>query len=833
MWTEEQISRWKLGKFKMAERKDYESWKAGGNKEETLPTEENEPQYQPEAQPSKGDIQPTYEVEEEAEPVRYDDEGETYEFPEWAEGFEDTYFGDFLSDIYREGRRGYRTARGIESTMNLATGDHSAESIAEFVADQEAIEEVVQSAEMRDFQATVEEDGGGFWGVMRGLWRNPSVAPQIVASSLVSMVNAPALGAGATAYGGITAVGSAAGPVGTALSQIAAIPAGVAALSGVTDGSISYVEFMREELGDKDFNEANVQAILKDPEAMSRIRSRATARGVAVGTIDGLTMGLTRSIGGTGAVTRVGRAVQGATSNLSKPGAALVGAGVESVGGATGEAVAQVASGQEISVSDIVLEGIAELGGPGTILNTARLAGEKTGVLEETQAVEPTGDSKPSADLSELDQPEETTTEYRPSEETVNEIESSGIIAEGTDIEAGTAQIQRVAVRNVLVGLEAQGVKAEDVTIEMIEAEIPRIDVDTVSELQAQGIISEYVDPELAVPIIQRIAVDTVNEIQAQAIETEQIEIANQEITSEIEAPRVVEQSVNELEEAGLEIMSSPEVIAAVEIIPSIVVEEVEAGNTPSVEAIVEETVNEIVARGTLDPDVSIETIIPVIEKIASDIVNELTPANNRPVSTAQVLIDTANAEALDVGPNDPQYTIGPNEEPMTVKEVNSFIDSAPLEELAGAQITVENDPPMQAYVADRIQRAQVTLEQEPDTPNLERVVSLELGLRQYEGTTSTVGKLRKAEISKRIKNIASGLPETDGIVAEATEGTPAKQSILPDSDFSPVPKPEPKVKKESSPIQPSLEEKSRYDKKKQTFVDNPNMIGELSAGRN
>ena len=348
---------------------------------------EQDAPYQSEYASMFGDPQPPQQeqyIGDNEEPVRLDAEGESYELPEGWEGLEDTWLGDFFTDLWREGRRGYRTARASESTAALIASPSEA-NIAEFVQDQEAIERVTQSAEMRDFQATVDEEGGGLYGIFKGILQNPTMPMQVIVSSMAGMVNAPALAAGATTWGGVSAAGAVGGPIGAAIAQVAAIPAGIGALSGVTDGLISYTEFMREELQKKGlaFNEENVQEILGDKEAMATIRSRATARGVAVGVIDGLTAGI-----GKGLTGRL-------TSKFGVKGGALAISGIESVGGATGEAVAQQVSGQETNLSDIVLEGIAEVGGPGTISNVVGAIKEQTTPTDPTSELDQELDNEP------------------------------------------------------------------------------------------------------------------------------------------------------------------------------------------------------------------------------------------------------------------------------------------------------------------------------------------------------------------------------------------------------------------------------------------------------
>ena len=418
---------------------------------------------------------------------------------------------------------------------------------------------------------------------------------------------------------------------------------------------------------------------------------------------------------------------------------------------------------------------------------------------------------------------------------TVNQVESSGIVAEGVEIETAIPQIQRIAVRSVLVGLEAEGVKVEDITPEIIEENIPRIGVETVSELQEQGIISPDVKPEAVVPVIQRIAVDTVNEIKAQAAVQQEVNIAHRDVTAEINAPRLTQEVASEIEATGVIDINTPAVQAAIETIPNIVIEEIKGDGATTVESVVEKTVNAITEKGVITEDQPIEVLEPVIRRIAQHTVNELTPGGVVVTPLPEIITEVLNAEA--VNPAGTQVTIGPNNDPISDQEVETFVENATDEELVEANIQVNNDPVFEEWITDKVTRAAISIAYAPiglTVDNKDRIVDLEVGLTRYEDNDTTVGKAIKTEINRRIKNIAMGKPEMDGIITEATEGKPAQNnSILGDESFAPIKKP---IKPKAEPkIKPSLEEtkKSYFDRRRNVQSEaysNPDYLGEMRS---
>ena len=276
---------------------------------------------------------------------RRDASGETYVLPEGFEGLEDTVIGDFFTDVWRAGAESGTAQRALVSASSWLDRQDP-ESIQEFMDANIRSQNAEVSAEMLDFQKRKDECGGGAWCTLKAIAANPSVATQIMASSLVGMTS---LEAGGAAIGG-AGVGSFIPGVGTGVGAFAAA-------GGYTDAMVSFSDFIGEELGEgTDWNNVSqeqVVNILNDPEKLSRIRGKAAARGISIAVVDALTFGI---------------ASKAVTKTLSKTGskalATTAGLGVESTGGAAGEFVAQVTAGQDIDTGEILLEGIAELGGP-------------------------------------------------------------------------------------------------------------------------------------------------------------------------------------------------------------------------------------------------------------------------------------------------------------------------------------------------------------------------------------------------------------------------------------------------------------------------------------
>ena len=745
---------------------------------------------------------------------RYDAEGERYVFSEGLEWFEDTVIGDFISDMYQDVERGWAQARGIENLSQIITGNYDHQDVVELVKDQKAIEALGSSAEMRDFQKTVADNGGGLWGVILGIAKNPSIIPGVILSSFVSMANAPSIAAGASVWGTTTAAGTAiGGPIGTFLSQLAAAPAALGVASGITDGSISFVEFMREELDKRgeEFNVANVTRLLGDKEVMSTIRSRSAARGTSVGVIDALTAGLSAK-----AARVIGKATKSA--KLSK----LGGVGVEGIGGSTGEALAQVTSGQDFNIADIALEGFAELGGPGALRAAAVGSAEVAG-LKETEAYvdpeAPLGPEPPIATYGNLTEEGELNAFEVEGEgsldssvdtkvdEAVTDLSNEKTITSDSSTVKDTVPAIKAAAKkaigkalayergDVIVGDHLDGIQgAVDEAIASNEDPI------------AAGIISEVSEdlgPAITAAISElgeQVDIDTLDGASPQVVEAvlAQLEgegkiipgIDREDLTPLI--TQIADQALGQIKESGIGVSStqstSPDAVA---------------------QQILEEALAEVSETGSLETAADIASALPVMQQIIAAAMNKLSPTKLEVPNKAKAVNAQLNAEAIEV--EGEGHSIGINSEPMSKGEVIAFVEDAIANqrwhELAVTPIIVNNDPELHAYVHDRKYLAQLELGYPQDTPSRARIIELERLKLEYIDSKLDGPKLRLAELKKRIKNLMAGLPEEEGIVKEGTETTPAKKSILTKTEYDAPPAPVKPEKQAASTEDPRIQE--------------------------
>ncbi len=252
---------------------------------------------------------------------------------------------DFIGDIYRAAKTGFYQGRVAGQASDIffdGKANVDKEAIQEYVNAAKQLRDAPVSDEMVEFTETVQDNGGGVKGFIFGLLKNPSVAPQVVVSSMVGMFN-QAGAAGATVGG---AAGSVVPILGTATGAIAGATLG-------TETALSFSEFIQEELDKQnmELTTENVEAIFQDPEAMKRIRGRALARGLTIAVIDAVTAKMGGRVIKEG--VRTGKRAKAVTKSL----------GIEATGGGAGEAGARALAGQEMDVAEIGLEAVS----PGVI----------------------------------------------------------------------------------------------------------------------------------------------------------------------------------------------------------------------------------------------------------------------------------------------------------------------------------------------------------------------------------------------------------------------------------------------------------------------------------
>lgn len=286
-------------------------------------------------------------------------------------------FGEAVDDIGRSVYRGYKQGIMSENASDLLLrgGQSTPEDIASFLKANKDLQEVGESEEFRDYQR-IQKEEGGFYGVVKGIAANPTILPELIVSSLVGMASdkdsraafASALGTGAGTGAGVGAVAGGVGALpGAVAGTLAAVPFAFGAAGAAMEMGATFAELLQEELGEGvELTKENVKSVLEDKEAYKRIRNKSVARGLTIGTIDVFTGKLAGSVGAK-ILTKSGtRSISQAPKSavLKSLGAATA---IEGVGGSAGEAAARFAIGQDMDISEIALEGIAEL--PGGVIN--------------------------------------------------------------------------------------------------------------------------------------------------------------------------------------------------------------------------------------------------------------------------------------------------------------------------------------------------------------------------------------------------------------------------------------------------------------------------------
>ena len=331
-------------------------------------------------------VSPSAPTSSATQPIDEEEDYFTGSFGNVLRGFDNIVplgIGDFVDDMARSVSSGYRQGTVAEAADRLLLKGHKAtpEQLKKFIDANKEAQQIKPSAEMQNYTKIYEEEGKGFWGVIKGLASNPSIIPEVMASSLTSMATntdaltaaGSAIGTGAT-YGAITGAAATpefagAGAIPGAISGAAsAVPYAFGLASTVVETGATFGELLTEELKGKEMTKENVKAILESPEKLKSIRNKAIARGVVIGTLDALTGKLASGVGAKILTKSASRSAAGVAAKSAVVKSTSVGAGIEAAGGSIGEAAARAAIGQDMDVSEIALEGLAEL--PGGVRST-------------------------------------------------------------------------------------------------------------------------------------------------------------------------------------------------------------------------------------------------------------------------------------------------------------------------------------------------------------------------------------------------------------------------------------------------------------------------------
>jgi len=343
-------------------------------------------------------VSPSVPTSSVTQPIDEEEDYFTGSFGNVLRGFDNIVplgIGDFVDDMARSVASGYRQGDVAQAANDLLLKGHKAtpEQLQKFIDANKNAQQMKPSDEMNEYNKIYEEEGKGFWGVIKGLVNNPTVIPEVLTSSLTSMAtNTDALKAGVAAIGTGAAIGATTGgtagavagsvvPVaGTAVvgaggaaagalsGAASAVPYAFGLASTVVETGATFGELLTEELGGKEMTKENVRAILEDPNKLQSIRNKAIARGIVIGTVDALTGKLASGVGAKILSKSAAKSATGVATRKAVTKSVATGAAIESAGGSLGEFSARAVTGQDMDVSEIALEGLAEL--PGGVRST-------------------------------------------------------------------------------------------------------------------------------------------------------------------------------------------------------------------------------------------------------------------------------------------------------------------------------------------------------------------------------------------------------------------------------------------------------------------------------
>jgi len=270
---------------------------------------------------------------------------------------------DLIGDIYRAGKQGLMQGNTADEAASLmiSGSDATDEQVEAFLQSQEALQNQGTTDEMMNFNRIYDQADNKFAGFLEALAKNPSAILQIGAQTITQLMNPASLAAGGAtiaagaAYGAGT--GAFAGGVGAAPGALigafnpGTLRTAFAMASGALESSLSFAEFIKEEIDKRDdleFNEDGIKAILRNEDAFNRIWRKSVGRGAAIGIIDRLSLGVGGRI--IKAKKLTGKAAVGTTL------------ATEMIGGGVGESAARALVGQEQDVREI---GFETIGGAG------------------------------------------------------------------------------------------------------------------------------------------------------------------------------------------------------------------------------------------------------------------------------------------------------------------------------------------------------------------------------------------------------------------------------------------------------------------------------------
>jgi hypothetical protein len=307
----------------------------------------------------------------------------TQEKPTWIEqipGIGKNEVTDFFGDIYRSASSGWAAGKTVDEAFDVFKGkEASDDEIMSFIEKSRELEGKGQTDEVQALSkkmASLRKEGyNGVAAFFGAWWDNPSAMLQIATQSLAQMAAAltdseEVRGTAAAAAGGGAALGAG---VGAGFGGIGAAPGAIAGsiggfmggLSGSMEAGMTTAQLIQEEsikdglewgsLSDKERFDY-VRKIQNDTEKFNDIKSKAVARGMTIGSIDGVMGAILPGVGNV-AFKSVGKGAKSALAQAARVGST---AALETAGGIASEVAGQAAAGQEFNLEEILIEGFAD-----------------------------------------------------------------------------------------------------------------------------------------------------------------------------------------------------------------------------------------------------------------------------------------------------------------------------------------------------------------------------------------------------------------------------------------------------------------------------------------
>ena len=294
---------------------------------------------------------------------------------------------DFFGDFIRAGKSGWHGGTSVNESFDLFKKGKNMtdEEVVELVKRFREMEGAGQTDEMLAFSSRFEklkEKYGGIGGTLAAWWDNPTVMAQYTTQSLVQMAAsaidseevlgtaAASSGAGALAGAGAgAALTSVGGPFAIFGAGAGGIGGGIGGfmggLSGAMETGLTTAQLVQETAEEQGLNWATmtdeerigfIRKATNDEKSFNDIKSKALARGITIGAIDGLVGAVSAGAGKT-IFSGVAKTSLSKAAGLAATGGIAT---LETAGGMASEYFGQKAAGQEYNLEEIMIEGFAD-----------------------------------------------------------------------------------------------------------------------------------------------------------------------------------------------------------------------------------------------------------------------------------------------------------------------------------------------------------------------------------------------------------------------------------------------------------------------------------------